>query len=156
MPGTGRVIFGTESPSTYGVSPNYNYPYSTQEFNHNSVYHAVVVNGLTAGTLYHFRPVTKAIGSEIRGPEVLLPPKYPGLNEPQTGCKATVCPACEKAVVKKPTVSSAVPAATTNKALLYRFLKISDVEIQDAAEKGKSIMINGTGAPNSKIKILIN
>lgn len=159
MPGTGRVIYGTDSPATYGTSPNYNYQYSTQEFSHNSVYHAVIVDGLTAGNLYYFRPVTKAVGQEIRGPEVLLPPKYPGLNEPQTECKPADCPVCEPSrppVVKQLSASVSIPSAVSNEAVLYRFLKISDVSVTDMAEKGKNIMINGTAKPNAKIKIIID
>lgn len=172
MPGTGRVIYGTESPDTFGTGPNYNYQYSTPEYNDQSVYHSIVINGLTPGTLYYFRPVTQAQGNEFRGPEVLMVGKFGGQDQQTQTCEQTkepTCPVCESAGTTKPQPSTkpvtpspvvtkpsdTTPSEVTDGTVLYNFLKIIDLKI---IEKNniQSYLVTGTAKPGIKIKMIIN
>jgi len=76
LPGTSRVLYDAVSHDVIGAPPNYGYLYSTAEQDDNRLYHSVVVNGLTTGTLYHFRPLTRARGHEAWGEEVRMAPVF--------------------------------------------------------------------------------
>jgi hypothetical protein len=75
-PGTGRVVYGEQTSVNLGLRPDYGYENSTPVYNHNDTYHSVVIDGLEAGKLYYFRPLTEANGSEVYGKEVLMTPVF--------------------------------------------------------------------------------
>lgn len=70
------VVYGKNPPKDYGNPPNYSYEFSTPETSDNSLYHSVAIGGLQNGTLYYFRPVSKAQGTYARGPELKMAPRF--------------------------------------------------------------------------------
>jgi len=102
LPATQRVVFGSNSLVSMGQAPNYGYAYSTEEVNTNSMIHQVVIDGLTPGTLYAFRPVSKGNGNEIYGPEILMAPLFVDMRTETIEKEVTerveeICPVPEEA-----------------------------------------------------------
>jgi|GEM_PF-5300297 len=69
-PGTSRVVYDTVShPTLTATSTNYGYANSTSEDLASTTAHSVTVSGLSAGTTYYFRSITRgspeAVGAEI-------------------------------------------------------------------------------------------
>jgi hypothetical protein len=95
-PGTGRVVYGEQTSVNMTLRPNYGYDNSTPEYNHNDTYHAVVIDGLEAGKLYYFRPITESNGQEVAGKEVLMTPVFSTRILSEEGVPIpteTICPA---------------------------------------------------------------
>lgn len=61
-PSTSRVIYDTVSHPVLGAAPNYRYAFSTPEQNLNPKVtdHSVTVSGLTSGSTYYYRTISKA------------------------------------------------------------------------------------------------
>ena len=103
LAGTGRVVYGQENPTTYGIAPNYSFPNSTPLDSNPSTYHSVIVSGLSEGKVYYFRPITVSGGNEIVGPVISMAPKFSGIcqsgisdqNNPDQTCP--ICTPLEKA-----------------------------------------------------------
>ena len=150
QPGTGRVVYGANSPKDYGKAPNYNYSNSTLEKNDSSTYHSVVISGLRPGVVYYLRPVSKINGTEISGNEITMVTKFA-----QTDCntcpikEVTVCPEKPAAPIT-PAKPSAPIRQTKVKKPLLDLLKILNIK-----RIGGGIMINGTANPSSKLKLII-
>ena len=70
---TSRVVYDTAPHSQLGSAPNYGYAYSTGEDSTKAAYHTVTIAGLTAGTVYYFRPISHG-SPEIFGSEVFCDP----------------------------------------------------------------------------------
>jgi hypothetical protein len=104
-PGTSRVAFGDRSSSDLRA-PNQGYSQTTSEDTVLKTYHSIIIDGLDAGTLYFFRPVTMVNGETIFGQEVLMVPVFATRVISEAGIPipvATICP-------KPPT---SVPSPTT-------------------------------------------
>ena len=110
--------------------------------NDNSIYHSVVISGLNRGQLYYFRPVTKAGGREVYGPELLMAPQFEIVREVIKDCPPS--PVC-KPVVPVPSVKPTVPKTPTKPTT---FLKILNVQ----TEAGNKVYVTGNATPKSKIK----
>ncbi len=173
VPASSRVVFDTDEHASIGSAPDYGYLNSTAEFANNNTYHAVMVDGLKPGTLYHFRPIIRANGSLAHGEEVKLSPLFatreievsvetiqglPMTCQPIQG--GTTPPVVNKAPASKPPVST-VPTQTTTPATPSKpaveptwtdggFLKIHNIEKQE-----KGIRIEGSSKPKTKLKIFI-
>ncbi|PIZ54680.1 hypothetical protein COY25_01875, partial [Candidatus Uhrbacteria bacterium CG_4_10_14_0_2_um_filter_41_7] len=76
MKGSSRVVYGSEPATATKNQPNYGYGQSTPEYDTDSIYHAVIVDGLTAGQLYYFSPVTVTGSVEVNGGEVKMAPRF--------------------------------------------------------------------------------
>lgn len=143
IPGSTRVVYGTSAVES--VDPNnlnYGYPFTTGEKNDNSIYHSVVISGLNRGQLYYFRPITKAGGREVYGPELLMAPQFEVVREVIKDCPPS--PVC-KPVVPVPSVKPTVPKTPTKPTT---FLKILNVQ----TEAGNKVYVTGNATPKSKIK----
>jgi len=155
QPGSGRVVYGTQSPSDYGTSPNYSYPNSTSEKNDNSTYHSVIVSGLKPGVIYYLRPITKTSIGEIRGDEITMVTKFS-----QTDCstcpikEVTVCPAEPAVTPARPAISTPI-RETQAKPSISEILKIINIRVINIQDKGNGIIINGTANPSSNLKLII-
>ncbi len=75
VPGSGRVVYDVVSP-TKMEGPYLGYRFSTAEEIRNGLVHSVVVPRLAPGQLYFFRPITKANGIEVYGPEIKMAPRF--------------------------------------------------------------------------------
>ncbi len=169
-PASGRVIYGLNSPAEYGTSPNYNYPYSTAENSEETIYHSMMVNGLSPGQIYYFRPVSKSGSEELRGPEVQMAVRF-GTEQITVPCeeKTITCPTCP--VCQKTTVPTTRPPATTPvtpvqppsvisppvvDTITKSLIKILNIQIQGAEQtETDKIWINGSSIPSIKIKMII-
>lgn len=140
--GSSRVVYGT-SPveSVNQTNTNLGYPYGTTERLDNSVYHAVLINNLEKGKVYYFRPMTKAGGNEVYGPELLMSPQFEVVREIVKECPTPVV---------KPYVP-VKPKPVTTPAKPKTFLKILNVQ----NENGNRVYVNGNATPKSKIKAVI-
>lgn len=136
--GTSRVVYGLSSVPVLGLSPNYGYDHSNTEVDNKSAYHAVRIDGLTAGKLYYFRPVTMAGNVEVVGKELLMAPKF---------ATAVVKTVCEKVSVVKPATVIKTTSAPKPKARTLNILDISSAN--------KNLNMSGTAKPKVKLKVLI-
>ena len=176
LPGTSRVVYGPASPAAAGTAPNYNYPFSTPEINADSVYHTVVVSGLKAGQVYYFRPVTKAYGNELRGPELTMAPRFGADTCPTLTCPQTACPVCPPAPlcpvsypasgikpssggVSGPAITGGQGEGEAEASLQQRaanLLKILNIRFARLLEQPQRvIIINGTAMPQAGLKLRI-
>ncbi len=144
-PGTGRVVYGEQTSVDLGLRPNYGYDQTTQTYNHNDTYHSVVIDGLQAGKLYYFRPLTEANGTEALGKEVLMTPKFATQLVREDGTPIptdAVCPAVaapttiiETRVVTRPSRQGAQPIQVT----------------QPVQQAQPTVPIRSSGGPGLKI-----
>ena len=160
--GTGRVVYGPDSSNEHGVSPSYGYPQSTAEQNDNSVYHAVVINGLQAGKLYYFVPVTRAQGQEVRGPELVMVTKFSTQIIEKTcplvkpAVKYTQTQATKSGTVKQTTGTVTAPVQGGGGAA-KGILEILEIRrITDPQQNlGREIEVSGRAGTSLKLKAFI-
>lgn len=169
MAGDARVIYGTDSPITMGIAPNYNYDYSTITYTDNSTYHRVVIDGLEAGNLYYFRPISTMAGNVVLGSEMSMAPVFKtSFTGPEAECEVCLacptCPVCPTtpAVIKPKTPSTppttAIPPVISPPApesLLEKLIKILNIKIQNVNDDESVISINGTAEPSTKLFMTI-
>ncbi len=168
LPATQRVVFGSNSLLNIGQAPNYGYAYSTDEVNTYSMVHQVVIDGLTPGTLYAFRPVSKGNGNEIYGPEIMMAPLFVDMRtetiEKEVAERVVeVCPESTEEknefnteyiyrdVIPRTTpTSNAVPQQGSGSAGGKSLLEILNIQ-----NINSEMVINGKFSENSKLKIYI-
>ena len=84
-PATSRVVYGTSSISDaeLGESPNYGYPFSTDEADVDPkvISHSVAISDLESGTMYYFRAISSAspetVGGEMSTSTAVTPTPSP-------------------------------------------------------------------------------
>jgi len=140
--GSSKVIFDTKTHSDSDV----NYYYSTSEVNESVFYHSVLIDGLTSGTLYYFRPVSKIKNEDIYGEELKMAPRY--FSE----VKEITNP-----IIKNVPVETAVPGTcpTTGGETATTVPGIQ-LQIGNITLEGGDIVFRGYAKPSSKIKITIH
>jgi len=164
--GSSRVLYDTMPTKPTSLAPNYGLAISTEESQDNSVYHSVIVNNLNPGRLYYFRPVTKANGNEVVGPEIKMSPifKHTVIETFVQGEEKMTCPALPE--ISEPIIEQnenirhvyTVPSIITptieelkdTTQVETKVLKVTNMDIVN-----KGIGISGKGTPNSLIKIEI-
>lgn len=75
-PGSSRVVYDTKSYDGLTPARNYEYRFSTKEVSKGKTSHAVLITGLTPGTMYYFRPTSRIWNSGVFGEEVPMSPKF--------------------------------------------------------------------------------
>ncbi len=70
QPGSSRVVYGTESVISQIDDDNYGYQNSTITKNDQGLIHSVIIDGLEAGKVYYFLPVSQMGALEYTGEEV--------------------------------------------------------------------------------------
>ncbi len=162
VPATSRVIYDEFEHSDIQPAPNYGYANSTPQYDTNSTYHSVQIDGLTTGVLYHFRPVIVANGQEMYGYEVRMAPMFAGIKtiEEPSVCippeslgdetQASGAGQAEQPAVVTRIIREFVESAKDAVGSFIQTLKIETIE-----EKLNSIMIKGFADPNTKLKLYI-
>ncbi|MBU0646402.1 hypothetical protein KJ611_02925 [Patescibacteria group bacterium] len=170
-PGSSLVLYDFYSHDELLYAPSYGYQYFTMEYPTDSLYHAVVIDGLTTGRLYYFRPVSGMQGDDYFGYEVLMAPRFASIEIP---CPltdldlgpGTVCPVCaECSVGEQCPVCPALPAQPAQPTEPAEPSEPADqtpdgntglvkiISIQRVKTDLTSII--GQGSPNSTITILV-
>jgi len=143
VPASSRVIYSLFSRSVLGDKPNYGYTYSTVSQEDNSTQHSVIVSNLQPGLVYYFRPLIKANGEEVYGPELKLASLF----------KATIIERYVTSTIQsEPKIEEKHPLIRyiTKPREFIRSLYILKIENID-----DSLYIKGVYAPNQKLKITI-
>lgn len=159
LPGSGRVLYATNSPPNYGTAPNYDYTFSSAEVNNDSTYHAIVINNLQPGTLYYFRPITWSAGRLARGPEVLMAPRFgttqtTAVQTETAACApAPVCAICEN--TRPTTTPLATPLTTSTLPLPQNTLRFSNIFLQKQNSRYQ-LKVSGQSSPFAKITLTVN
>jgi len=144
LPSYGYVVYDSVQPTVFGASPYYGYKYMTATSTSESIYHSVTITGLKPDTLYYFLPIASDGGQVVRGSQLAMSPKF----EQKGACAvvpAPVCPVCKLAPAPKPKVVPKKPAKPA----------AAGPTITSMGVQGKVINILGTGAPGTKINIII-
>ncbi|HVM91107.1 MAG TPA: fibronectin type III domain-containing protein [Verrucomicrobiae bacterium] len=76
LPAGSLLRYGTQ-PSKDGAPPRYGYDLATVEQNTTSTFHSVVLDGLSPGVLYYFRPVSRWYGEYAAGQERVFATRSP-------------------------------------------------------------------------------
>jgi len=149
---TSRVLYGTESTSSYDGPPNYGIAYSTEELVNKTLYHSVVVDGLQTGKLYYFRPVSGARGEEVIGDEVAMAPKFATYITETivTEDKEVICPEIP------PQTHSVIQSPEVNHSNQNNeFGPKEGLSIFELSQLDLGFSISGTGISSSKLYIRI-
>lgn len=159
IPSTERVVFGSNSLVSLGQAPNYGYAYSTDEVNANSMIHQVVIDGLSPGVLYSFRPIVKANGNEVYGPEIQMAPVFKS-KEIQTECPVVKLDDAAGEQSQSTEPSSSQQAAEPRvirvvEQVTQTETRISDLEIEEIIQEDNDVMLFGRFRSNAKLKLYI-
>ncbi len=147
IPGSTRVVYGTSPVDNMTNDNNHGYPYTTGEKLNNATYHSAVISGLNKGQLYYFRPVTKADGVEVYGPELLMAPQFEIIREITKECPPS--PIC---IPNIPITSKPINQTTLESSDKFStFLKILNVKNKPDSR----VYVNGSAMPKIKIKATI-
>lgn len=146
-----------------GSAPNYGYTQSSATIDSNSVYHAVVINGLVKGQVYYFRPVSNMNGDIVIGQEMLMTPVFSTVVTEPGSCEKNDCPVCEakppegetgEFVPGHPTTPVVRPP--TPEEQKTRLVQILNIQIESVEQDGtNAILINGKAGASSKLKMII-
>lgn len=152
--GSSRVLYGTEHTISLFAPPNYGIQYSTQEVLDNSVYHLVVVDGLTPGTLYYFRPVTVANGQELIGRELMMAPRFDTeiIERFIDSSQEIVCEVAPPAPAPERIF---IPVARGTVATPVQIIPTGGLLILNLERTHLQTRVSGIGVPNSTIKLRI-
>ena len=158
IPASERVTFGSNPLVSLGQPPNYGYAHSTDEMDVDSRIHQVVIDELTPGILYTFRPISKANGNEIYGPEIQMAPVF------ATQVVEQECPLTESQV-NNDTVSIPASIGIERPKDIPRTTVVDqppadlpprvDLEIKNIEQDGDEIMLYGKYRSNAKLKLYI-
>lgn len=153
-----RVVFGMISPFSLGQPPNYGYTHSTDEVNADSRIHQVVIDGLTPGTLYSFRPIAKANGNEVYGPEIQMTPIF-ATNEIVKDCPVPDTTLDETKVLQAAPIETVEQTRVIVDSRPGESVVISepgvDLMIRDIKQEKDDVRISGSFKRNAKLKLYI-
>jgi hypothetical protein len=163
--GTTQVFYDLVGHDDLTVPPLYGYEQASPLDEDQSYYHSVVIDGLVAGNLYYFRPVSLMQGRTVFGPELAMAPRFSTIElpcpapepEPGTGgvCPAApACPVCPllPAVPGLPPGAGAVPGTETGaEAGVPEFI----LEILSINHLDDFYGISGTASPLTPLSIVI-
>ena len=172
QPATSRVVYGPNSLSSIGVAPNYGYSNSTAENTIETTIHSVIVNNLTPGQVYAFRPVSKTNGQEIYGPEILMSPVFATkivdrYASSTIGGAPQICPTPKPVYITVPSVggtgeamrgaagSFAGGVGQNEPGTIYGLTGRGYLKILDIQKYGIGMQVSGVALPNAKLKVLI-
>jgi len=141
LKGSARVLYDVVHRTGLDNDPNFGFPYSTIRQEDDSVYHGVVVDSLTTGTLYYFRPATEANGHEVIGEEVKMAPVF-----------ATRTVEAPPVVCEQPEPAAPQTQPTRRQQPPQQIL--SPLQIIQINQDG-NVVLDGKGIPNTTLNIRI-
>jgi len=161
VPATSRVVYDEFDHTDIGQAPNYGYANSTQQYNNNSTYHSVQIDGLTIGLLYRFRPVIVSNGQEVYGYEVKMAPMFAGVK---TIVDPSIClpPTTESDDITAGANQIEQPTVVTR--IIKEFVEsaedaigsfVQSLKIKTIEKQADLIKVKGFAEPNTKLKLYI-
>ncbi|MCB9798286.1 fibronectin type III domain-containing protein [Candidatus Nomurabacteria bacterium] len=75
-PASSRVVFDTQSHESSASVLSNEYRFTSGEVSEGKTSHSVLVTGLTPGTMYYFRPVSRIFNAGYVGDQVRMAPKF--------------------------------------------------------------------------------
>jgi len=147
---SGRVVYDVLHHDGLAGDENYGFAYSTIEYDHDEVYHAVTINGLVPGTLYYFRPISVTRGREVLGRELQMAPVFATktIEIVVDNSGDVVCHVPEPRPIPRPYVAAPVSGAVSVPVVF------SPLEIINIDQQG-NVLVDGKGVPNSVLNIVI-
>jgi len=143
--GSSKVIFDTKSHANGDLG----YYYSTSEIGEAVFYHSILVDGLTSGKLYYFRPVSKIQGKDIYGEELKMAPRF--VSE----IKEITNQIIKEVPVETITPGVCPPAGGAASGETATTVPGIQFQIGNITFEGGDIIFKGYAKPFSKVKITI-